>query len=87
LEHNLLILQKSNTDIDPLKIFSEPKFVQKVSYDYFKEQALHLLQICRSAIFSFAYCIRMETLKEIAKDGEPHYLIKPKEMQSNETRN
>lgn len=78
LEHNLLILTNDEVQSDPLKIFAETSFVQQISYTYFKQQALHLLQICRSAIFSFAYCIRMETIAPETDNGQPIFTISPK---------
>lgn len=77
LEHNNLILVDVNVDSDLNELFTDSSFVTKVSYSTFKEQALHLLQICCAAIYSYTYAIRTESLQK--GDGE---LILPFIIQS-----
>lgn len=79
LEHNLIVLTDNDSNTDPFQIFSEKRFVRTVSFDFFQSQALLLLQLCRTAIFSFTYAIRMETIKTIPETGNPSYVIRPKE--------
>lgn len=63
LEHNLLILKDTEQYIpDPFNIYSDPDFVVVVDIEEFREKALHLLQLTRAAIFSYVYCIRLETI-------------------------
>lgn len=78
LEHNLLVLTNDSETPDVFNIFSEPGFVHKVPREYFKKQALHLLQLCRSAIFSFVYCIRLETIENPREDSQHSIIINPK---------
>lgn len=71
LEHNLLILShESENFIDVLKLYEDSDFVAIVDFQEFKNKTLHLLQLTRAAIFSFAYCVRIQTIdyKENAKD-------------------
>jgi tetratricopeptide (TPR) repeat protein len=78
LEHNNLILVDVNVDSDLNELFTDNTFVTKVSYSTFKEQALHLLQICCAAIYSYTYAIRTESLQK--GDGEiiVPFIIQPK---------
>lgn len=65
LEHNLLILKDTlSFDPDYLKVFEDDEFVVVTDAEEFKEKALHLLQLTRAAIFSFVYCIRLETIEK-----------------------
>jgi tetratricopeptide (TPR) repeat protein len=80
LEHNLFVLTSDGEYADPFKIFADTGFVQQVSFDFFREQVLHLLQMCRSAIFSYAYCIRMETIQAEQDSKKPSITISPKKL-------
>ena len=63
LEHNLLILKDNSAmDFDILKLFRDEKYVSLVDIDDFTKANLHLLQLTRAAIFSFVYCVRLETI-------------------------
>jgi hypothetical protein len=69
LEHNLLILQsKNNLNLDPFNLISDDEFVVSVDINEFKNATLQLLQLTRAAIFSFVYCIRLETITSKRKD-------------------
>jgi hypothetical protein len=78
LEHNNLILVKNTNEIDLLKLFENDKFIIRVPYSVFKDQALHLLQICCAAIFSYVYCIRMESFQSNDNLPTVSYFIQPK---------
>lgn len=69
LEHNVLIL-KDGADLegDLLGIYDDPDFFETVDINDFKSKTFHLLQLTRSAIFSFVYCIRLETIEELNED-------------------
>jgi LA2681-like HEPN len=78
LEHNNLILVDKTDEMDLLRLFDDEEFISKASFSFFKEQALHLLQICCSAIYSYAYVIRTESMQS---DNEVNYFpftIQPK---------
>ncbi len=63
LEHNLLILKDTkNQTPDLLNIFDDENFVIIVDLEEFKEKTQQLLQITRAAIFSFVFCVRLETI-------------------------
>lgn len=64
LEHNLLIVKDTLTyDRDYLRVFEDKDFVTVVDETEFTEKALHLLQLTRAAIFSFVYCVRLQTIE------------------------
>jgi hypothetical protein len=56
LEHDILLLSDSNDDI-PLETF--------------KVNTLHVLQLCRAAIFGFVFCAR-EGLIQKSRMGQLH---------------
>jgi len=64
LEHNLLVL-KDNNDFTPdvLRIFEDEEFIAVADIDEFNQKTLHLLQLTRSAIFSYVYCVRLQTIE------------------------
>jgi hypothetical protein len=65
LEHNLLVLKDSSAnDTDVLKLFEDKDFVTIIDVNIFKEKALHLLQLTRAAIFSYVFCVRLQTIQE-----------------------
>ncbi|MEP7127808.1 MAG: LA2681 family HEPN domain-containing protein [Chitinophagales bacterium] len=65
LEHNLLVLKDtSKIDLDILKLFKDRNFVEVADAEDFTSKTLHLLQLTRAAIFSFVYCVRLETIHE-----------------------
>lgn len=68
MEHGLLLVTNHDAP-DPLKVVSLGDYV--VSLQEFHRQALHLLRLTRSAIFSFVYCVRHEGAREVAEDGRP----------------
>jgi len=71
LEHNLLILKNTKIQTpDFLKVYEDENFAVIVDIDDFKEKSIQLLQLTRAAIFSFVFCIRLETIttKELDKD-------------------
>jgi hypothetical protein len=63
LEHNLLVLKDfSKPNLDLFKIFEQNKFVSVIDVNEFKGKTLHLLQLTRSAIFSYVYCVRKQSI-------------------------
>jgi len=58
LEHSLLILV--NDDAHNSDQFQSDESILHVNYGEFKEKTLHLLQFTRSAIFNFAFMVRLE---------------------------
>ena len=70
LEHESLILTQSSDK--PLDIYgalaSSPRIL-KVNYTEFREKTLHLLQLTRSAIFNFVFCVRIEGEKDLTGQG------------------
>jgi hypothetical protein len=78
LEHGNLILVRKENHTDLLKLFKDDAFVTRIPFNFFKEQALHLLQICCASIYSYTYFVRMESLhKDENKLGVP-FIIQPK---------
>jgi len=63
LEHTGLILVENSEEPDFFELFTNEEFITKIPFQYFKDQALHLLQICCSAIYSYAYLVRTESFK------------------------
>ncbi|HXS37505.1 MAG TPA: LA2681 family HEPN domain-containing protein [Flavipsychrobacter sp.] len=64
LEHNLLVLKNRNEKSkDIFKIFEDTEFVAVADTKEFDNATLHLLQLTRAAIFSFVYCVRLETIE------------------------
>ncbi|WP_149244319.1 LA2681 family HEPN domain-containing protein [Dyadobacter sp. 32] len=72
LEHNLLIL-RSEEDIsyDIFDIIKDEEFVVLVDIKDFEAKTIHLLQLTRAAIFSFAYCVRLQIIEPIDERSEP----------------
>lgn len=65
LEHNLLVLKNLNEiNTDFFKLFEDKEFVAVADIEDFDSATLHLLQLTRAAIFSFVYCVRLETIKD-----------------------
>ena len=74
LEHNLLILKDIKSDEpDILKIFKDEQFVAIVDIAEFTKKTLHLLQLTRSAIFSFVYCVRLQTIEHKNDNDNKNY--------------
>lgn len=72
LEHNLLVLKDiSKNDIDIFKIFSDEEFVAVVDAEDFKDKTLHLMQLTRAAIFSYVYCVRLQTIRH-KEEADPN---------------
>lgn len=74
LEHNLLIL-KDSKDLKPdaLEIFEDEQFVVVADVNDFNEKTLHLLQLTRAAIFSYVFCVRLQTIEYKTKDESINY--------------
>lgn len=71
MEHNLLVLKDTNDiDVDILKIFQDVEFVTVADVNDFQSKTLHLLQLTRAAIFSFVYCVRLQTIEHPSADSK-----------------
>jgi tetratricopeptide (TPR) repeat protein len=71
MEHNLLVLKDTKINVpDVLKVFEDEKYVEVADVSEFKERTLHLLQLTRAAIFSFVYCVRLETIEHYDETKE-----------------
>ena len=74
LEHNLLILKDNKEFIpDALKIFEDEEFVVVADVNDFNQKALQLLQLTRAAIFSYVYCVRLQTIEHKSDDESIAY--------------
>ncbi|MCK4783396.1 MAG: hypothetical protein KAV87_06570 [Desulfobacteraceae bacterium] len=75
MEHGLLVLLENGYTELPSHI--SPKRVQceAVPISEFKEHTMQMLQFTRSAVFSFAHCVRLEGEKKIKK-YKPEKVIK-----------
>lgn len=70
LEHELLILTcGSSKPLDIFKAINSSRRIVTVDYSEFKDRTLHLLQLTRSAIFNFVFCVRTEAEKMLEGDG------------------
>lgn len=79
LEHNLLILKDTKLRTpDQLNIFEDEDFVAIADINEFREKTLLLLQLTRAAIFSFVYCVRLETITKQAARGDQYHTIRLK---------
>jgi len=78
LEHNNLILVDKTDDPDLFKLFDDDSFISKVAYAFFEEQALHLLQMCCAAIYSYVYAIRAESMRNSGDKPTMPLIIQPK---------
>ncbi len=71
LEHKLLILKDNSTDhIDYLNVFRDTDFIAVADIDIFRNNTLHLLQLTRAAIFSYVYCVRLQTISPLEEGDE-----------------
>ncbi len=77
LEHGILILKDTKKETtDPLGIYKDVDFFSIVDIDDFREKTMHLLQLTRAAIFSFVYCVRLQTIETITDEekGNGHLI-------------
>lgn len=64
LEHKVLILKEETHEQDNImQLFNDKDFISVAELNDFRDKTLHLLQLTRAAIFSFVYCIRLETIQ------------------------
>ena len=74
LEHNLLILKDTSKDIpDVLNIFDDEQFVAVVDINDFNSKTINLLQHTRAAIFSYVYCVRLQTIMQKPNEDDKTY--------------
>lgn len=78
LEHNNLILVDKIDEPDLFELFDDDSFISRAAYPFFKEQSLHLLQMCGSAIYSYVYAVRTESLKNLGDAPTIPFIIQPK---------
>jgi len=67
LEHGLLVLTSEAGSV-PALACPERIILEELTFAAFAEQALHMLQLTASAIFSFAFCVRAEGVRNLG-DG------------------
>lgn len=70
LEHSFVFIYKGtkpNETQSAINYYGEPEFI---SEDEFVESAKHVLQLTRSAIFSFVYAVRIKAEKDTPKEAE-----------------
>lgn len=71
LEHESLILTKfSDKPMDIYGVLKGSSRVLIVNYEEFQSKTLQLLQLARSAIFNFVFCVRMEGEKDLQGLGK-----------------
>lgn len=76
LEHEMFILEGApETVFDPFSVYKGKFPVQRVSSEEFRLKTLHLLQLVRSAIFNFVFCVREEGSKNLSEKGSPNTLM------------
>ncbi|NOQ23471.1 MAG: hypothetical protein GQ565_12600 [Candidatus Aegiribacteria sp.] len=68
MEHGLLVLLENGYAELPSHISPQRIQCEAVPISEFKEHTMQMLQFTRSAIFSFAYCVRLEGVKKLKKD-------------------
>ena len=79
LEHELLILTRGyGKPLDIFKAMKSSRRIVSVDYGEVKDKAIHLLQLTRSAIFNFVFCVRTEGEKMLGKQGVP-ITLQPKQ--------
>ena len=72
LEHENLILTASpDSPLDIYGALSSSPRILKINHEEFREKTLHSLQLTRSAIFNFVFCIRNEGGKRFEGVGIP----------------
>ena len=70
LEHeNLILTQLSDKPLDIYGALDSSPKVLRVNYTEFREKTLHFLQLTRSAIFNFVFCVRIEGEKQFTGRG------------------
>lgn len=70
LEHEMFIIGDLSTiAVDPYSVFDGEFPIQRVSYGDFQTKTLHILQLVRSAIFNFVFCVRQEGSKNLGERG------------------
>ncbi len=76
LEHNLLVLKDtSKNSFDIFKLFVDEEFVAIADVKDFENKTLHLLQLTRAAIFSFVFCVRLQTIHHKVDDYEKNSFV------------
>lgn len=71
----MVLKRAPSYSIDVLKLYEDEEFVSVVDVDVFSRTSLHLLQLTRAAIFSYVYCVRLETIVVPNSDIENNFKI------------
>lgn len=72
LEHEMLILTSGSKEPhDPYEALAGDQPLRCVQYEDFTEKTLHLLQLTRSAIFNFVFCVRSEGQNALGEEANP----------------
>lgn len=70
LEHEMLILTcGSGKPLDLFQAINSSRRIVTVDYSEFEDRTVHLLQLTRSAIFNFVFCVRTEAEKMLGENG------------------
>lgn len=84
LEHRMFILTRDTVSPpDTFKALNGQKDIELTDYTEFENKTLHLLQLTRSAIFNFVFCVRREGLK--VKRADKSTTIRFEHKQKNNT--
>jgi len=60
LEHGVLELVSADSDYDTFSFFIDDNFIKTVDIKLFEKKVVHLMQLTRSAIYSFVMCARTD---------------------------
>ncbi len=70
LEHEMFVIEDASVSVgDPYAVFEDRFPIYRVPQHEFKTKTLHLLQLVRSAIFNFVFCVRQEGSKNAGERG------------------
>lgn len=73
LEHKVLIFRNLESNpSDDLNLLGDRDFIDDIDINDFNGRTLHLLQLTRASIFSFVYCVRLETIQHPDKNKGNH---------------
>lgn len=76
LEHGLFIVVEDAGQTDPYKTFTNTNDIEIVSQKDFVYYVEHMLQLTRSAIFSFVFCVRSLASENETQVGITHNFIR-----------
>jgi tetratricopeptide (TPR) repeat protein len=80
LEHGHLIIVEDALMPDPFRLLEGEQSVQSVPYELFDFATRRLLQLTRSAILSFVFCVRHEGLRDAGSEHAVPFTLSHKPM-------